>query len=302
MPVPFVNALGMGVTLFDHGATLGAVSVPGRDGVFANVVLGLSDEEAYRRSRQRWGIMGRYAGRLSGPDGVILHGEPDPFDRRVWKRRNFEDSCSLGAVFSLETDDGLTVEATWRLMKQDNRLRLECRAETRTPTFINLTSHGFFNLAGAGSDGVASHRLTIAADRYAETDERKVPTGRLLPVDGTPLDFRRPASMGERLAEMPDAFDHSLVFTDSAPGLKDVLIVDEPVSGRRMEIATTEPSMQFFSGNNFDGSEGYRQHDGLAFETQHLPDSPNQPHFPSTELKPGGVFHSVTSFRFSTLP
>jgi aldose 1-epimerase len=226
----------------------------------------------------------------------------------MWTRRDFEDCCSLGAVFALEDHDGLTVEVTYRLMREENRLRLEYRADSPVPTAVNLTNHVYVNLAGAGSAGVSTHRLTLAADRYAETDERMVPTGRLLSVEGTPLDFRRTASLGERLAVLPQAFDHSYLFSDQAPGLKEVLTLDEPVSGRRMEIATTEPSLQFFTGNVFDGREmgaqgrAYQAHDGLAFETQHLPDSPNHPHFPSTEIGPGRSFHSVTSFRFSTLP
>lgn len=307
MPVTFTNALGMSVSCLEYGATLTAISVPDREGVSANIVLGLPGPAAYRASPNRWGTMGRYAGRLSGPDGVILHGGDDPFDRRDWTRRDFEDRGSTGVVFALEDHGGLTVEVIYRLMRQENRLRIEYRADSETSTTVNLTNHVHLNLAGAGSAGVATHRLTLAADLFAETDARMVPTGRFLTVEGTPLDFRQPTPLGERLAARPEGFDHSYLFSDKTPGLKEVLRLDEPVTGRRLDLATTEPSLQFFSANVFDGTEigaegrTYQPHDGLAFETQHLPDSPNHPHFPPTEIGPGKSFRSVTSYRFSTL-
>lgn len=299
MAVTFANKLGMSLSVLEYGATLTSLRVPDRAGVSAEIVLGLPDDGAYRVSPNRWGVMGPYAGRLCTPDGIVLHGGPAAFDKRDWARRDFEDCCSLGAIFTLEAPP-LSVELTYRLMKEENRLRLEYRAETTEAAVLNLTNHVYFNLAGAGAPGIGSHQIAIAADHVAEIDARKVPTGRLLPVSGR-LDLREPT-------RIETEFDHSYLFSDRAPGLKEVAVLDEPVSGRRMEIATTEPSLQVFTCNVFDGSEmgaqgrPWQKHDGLALETQHLPDSPNHPNFPSTEIRPGQSFHSVTSYLFSTLP
>lgn len=299
MPVTFTNALGMSVSLLEYGATLTSLRVPDRAGALAEIVLGLPDEAAYRASPNRWGVMGPYAGRLTTPSGVVLHGGPAAFDKRDWARADFEDCCSLGTVFTLVAPP-LSVELTYRLMKDENRLRLEYRAESSQMSALNLTNHFFVNLAGAGAEGFASHRVSIAADQVTETDSRNVPTGRLIAVSG-PFDLRE-------MRAIETAFDHSYLFSDRSPGLKEVVTLDEPASGRRMEIATTEPSLQFFTANVFDGSEmgaqgrPWRKHDGLAFETQHLPDSPNHADFPSTEIAPGQAFHSVTSYRFSVLP
>lgn len=322
--VTLINDRGMTLSYIDYGATITSVVVPDRAGHAANVMLSLPDLAAYQRSKNRHAaIIGRYAGRIAhaqftldgktihlpaNAKGVALHSDPDGFDKRVWQRKDFDERTSLGSVYRLtcaEGDQGypgrLDVEVTYRLMKRKNEFRIEYRAWTDTPTIINLTNHGFWNLAGAGASGVDTHRLTIAADRVTEIDDLKIPTGRLLPVSG-PLDFRRPVLLGERLAATD--YDHSYVFTHWSGRLAKVVTLDETVSGRRLEIRTTEPSLQFFSGNGFDRSEasGYKKHDGLAFETQHLPDSPNHPNFPSTELRPGQDFRSVTSFSFSTRP
>jgi aldose 1-epimerase len=200
---------------------------------------------------------------------------------------------------------------TYRLMRRSNELRIEYAARTDAPTVVNFTNHGFFNLAGAGRGDMLGQRIWIDADRYAEVDQSKIPTGRLPTVEGTVLDFRKPALIGARLKPSDpllassQGFDHSLVFRTPGGPLRRVAWMEDPASGRRMEIDTTEPSVQFNSGNGFDGrevgSEGvaYRQHDGFAFETQHLPDSPNRPSFPSTTLRPGKAFHSMTVLRFT---
>jgi aldose 1-epimerase len=325
--VTLTNDAGMILSYIDYGATITAIEVPDRRGDLANVMLNLPDLAAYETTRKRHAaIIGRYAGRIAQarftldgkviqlPDngkGLALHSDPDGFDKRVWRRQDFTAEDSLGSVFHMECPEGdqgypgrLAVEVTYRLMKARTVFRIEYRARTDTPTVINLTNHGFFNLAGAGTRGVDSHVLKIAADRLIETDERIVPTGRLPPIGGA-YDFREPANLGDRLEALSPApgFDTGYVFSRWTGRLAKVVTLDEPLSGRRMEISTTQPCLQFFSGNNFDGSEAnsYQRHDGLAFETQHLPDSPNHPNFPSTELRPGQVFRSVTSYRFSTL-
>jgi len=331
------NALGMEVAFIDYGATLTDLVVPDREGRFANVVLSLPTLAAYEVNQRRYGAeIGRYAGRIgdarfvldgrvvqlqANAKGVYLHADPDGFDRRVWQRRDFSAADALGSVFTMDSPDGdqhfpghLRLEVTYRLARDRNEFCIEYRAQTEAATVLNPTNHVFLNLAGAGSRGLAGHRFTVEADRYVATDARRVPTGELPPVAGTPLDFRSPAALAERLAGgdpllgTPAAFDHSLVFEQADGPLRRVLRVDEVASGRRLEVSTTEPSAQFNSGGGFDGGEigsegrAYRRGDGFAFETQHLPDSPNHPDFPSTRIEPGQRFESRTCYLFSLVP
>jgi aldose 1-epimerase len=330
------NALGMQVDYVDFGATLTAIVVPDRHGRRLNVVLSLPTLAAYEANRRRYGaVIGRYAGRIgaarftldgrvvrlqANARGVYLHADPDGYDKRVWRRHDFSEAASLGSVYEMDSPAGdqrfpgrLCLRVTYRLMRQRNEFRIEYAATTDAPTVLNPTNHAFFNLAGAGAHGLEQHRFRIAADRYAVTDALRIPTGELAPVRGTILDFTRPASVTARLAGgdpllgQPAGFDHSLLFAHADGQLRPVLRVDEQASGRRLEISTTEPSAQFNSGNGFDGDEvgseglAYRRHDGFAFETQHLPDSPNHAGFPSTRLDPGQVFRSTTVYRFSAL-
>jgi aldose 1-epimerase len=341
--VSFTNALGMRVSCIDYGATMTAIEVPDRHGKLANIMLSLPDLASYEKTNRRFSaIMGRYAGRIGqakfmlndriinlskNAKGLSLHGDPDGFDKRVWSRKEFSDADSQGVIFHLDSPDGdqyypghLSVNVTYRLRHRVNELRIEYEAKTDAPTVINLTNHGFFNLAGAGNPigaGLHTHYFKIMADRYASTDEKRVPNGKLLSVKHTPLDFRRPRKLSKslnsnqtsvnKLLGTPAGFDHSLVFSRQTPGLKLVAVIVEESSGRILRIQTTEPSVQFNSGNGFDGSEigsegvAYQRHDGFAFETQHLPDSPNHPNFPSTTLHPGKPYRSMTSFSFSRL-
>jgi aldose 1-epimerase len=328
------NAHGMEVACIDYGATLTAIVVPDARGHRDNVVLSLPSLAAYEDNRRRYGAeIGRYAGRIGGArfmldgreiqlqpnaKGVYLHADPEGYDRRVWQRHDFSEARSLGSVYEMDSPDGdqhfpghLRLRVVYRLMRDRNELRIEYSATTDAPTVLNPTNHAFFNLAGAGRAGLDGHRFRIEADRYAVTDALRIPTGELAPVQGTPLDFRQPASAAERILAAdpllgnPAGFDHSLVFIRQDGRLRPVLQVEERGSGRRLQVWTTEPSVQFNSGNGFDGSEtgsegvAYPRYAGFAFETQHLPDSPNHPQFPSTRLDPGRVFSSVTVYRFS---
>ena len=330
------NALGMQVAYVDYGATLTAIVVPDRRGRRRNVVLSVPTLAALEANRHRYGAeIGRYAGRIAAArftldgqevrlqanaKGVYLHADPDGYDRRVWQRRDFSDADSLGSVYEMDSPAGdqrfpgrLLLRVTYRLLRHRNELRIETTATTDAPTVLNPTNHAFFNLAGAGAQGLARQRFRIAADRYAVTDAWRIPTGELAPVRGTVLDFSRPASVTTRLASgdallgQPAGFDHSLVFARWDGRLRPVLRVDDLASGRRLDIRTTEPSVQFNSGNGFGGDEvgsegvAYRRYDGFAFETQHLPDSPHHANFPSTRLAPGEVFRSVTAYRFSVV-
>ncbi|MEY3235293.1 aldose epimerase family protein [Aquidulcibacter sp.] len=333
--ITLTNDRDMRVALISYGATLTTVEFADRSGKVHNVVLSLPDMASYERTQRRWGgIIGRYAGRIAGAqfqldgvthrlepgrNGVTLHGGNNGYDKRVWAFRTHADARSVAAIFTLLSPVGdqgfpgaLRLEVTYRLMRKANELRLEYRATTSAPTVVNFTNHAFFNLAGAGTGTIANHNLTIVADHYAPTDAIKIPTGELLPVVGTPLDFRQPQRVGQAmdnnhpLLAASKGFDHSYSFRRPASVRpQPVAILHDPVSGRRMTIATTEPGLQFNTGNGFDGTEvgsegvAYPIYSGLALETQHLPNSPNQPIFPSTRLNPEKPFYSMTTYRFS---
>ncbi len=334
--ITLVNQRGMRLVLIDYGATITAIHVPDRHGHMANVMLGLPTLQAYEVTKRRHGaVIGRYAGRIGAASyrldgrtvalpanarGLAIHGDPHGYDKRVWRRRDVADAESIGAAFELDSPDGdqghpgrVQWTVTYRLLRKRNEVRVEYAAVSDAPTVVNPTNHGYFNLGGAGSRGLGSHLFTIKADRYVVTDALRVPTGELASVAGTALDFRRPASIMRGIAAAapelgePAWYDHGLVFTKRIGEMALVATISDSASGRRMDIATSAPSVLLNSGNGFDGSEtgseqvAYQRHDGFAFETQHLADSPNHPHFPSTVLRPGQVFRSVTAFRFSVL-
>ena len=334
--VTLTNERGMTLSYIDYGATITGATVADRAGQRANVILDLPDLATYERSKSKHAaVIGRFAGRIANarytldgktveliPNarGMTIHGGPDGYEKRVWKRRDFADKASIGSVYTLVSPDGdqrfpgtLTIDVTYRLQRASDQFSIEYAARTDKPTVLNLTNHGYFNLAGAGSGGLQTHRFCVAAERYAVTDDQRLPTGALASVAGTPLDLRRPTDITPLLAQLPGTlaaprgFDHSYVFGQPAGTLARAAVIDDTASGRRMEVLTTEPSAQFYTGNGFNGSERgsgakpYARHDGFAFETQHLPDSPNQPTFPSTALYPGQEFKSITTFRFSAV-
>jgi aldose 1-epimerase len=334
--IVMTNDRAMRVAIIDRGATLTMMEVPDRQGRARNVVLALPDVAAFERTQRRWGgIIGRYAGRIAdarftldgrkhsltpGRNGVTLHGGPDGFDSRMWHAETRRDAMSSSAIFRLTSPAGdqgfpgrLSVEVTYRLMDRMNELRIEYRATTTAPTVFNPTNHMFLNLGGADSGTIDTHRLRLFAKLYVESDARKIPTGRLLPVAGTPLDFRRLRWLvASRAAAHPllawsGGFDHAyLLRNDPAARPQPVAAVEDPRSGRRLAIDSTEPAVVFNSGNGFDGTEtgaegvAYAKYAGLALETQHLPDAPNQPSFASTVVRPGHLFRSVTVYHFST--
>lgn len=329
------NDLGMTVAAIDFGATVTAIETPDRHGQFANIVLSRPDIATYETNQRRYGaVVGRYAGRITdarftldgtthrleaGRNTMTLHGGSNGYDKRVWSSSTIADRRSIGVRYRLLSPAGdqgfpgaVDLTVTYRLMRKTNDLRIEYEAHTDAPTVINPTNHAFFNLAGAGRGTVLDHRVRIDAARYAEVDARKAPTGALPSVAGTVLDFRAPRRVGDvlklddPLLASSNGFDHSLVLADAvAPKPRLAGWIEDPASGRRMTILTTEPSVQFNTGNGFDGGEigsegvAYPRYAGLAFETQHLPDSPNQPGFPTTVLRPDKPFRSVTILRFT---
>lgn len=332
------NAAGMNVRFLNYGGVITAIEAPGREGRLGNVVLGYGSESEYRRlnGKNLFGaLVGRYAGRIKDarfkidgrevrlePNlaGNALHGGAEPgLAFKIWQVEPFRRGDVVGAVLTLTDPAGaqrfpgeLSLRVTYSLLP-DNSLRIDYAATTTEPTVINLTNHSYFNLAGGGT--IADHRLRIFASRYAATDAEDIPTGALPPVAGTPLDFREPHAVGERLdgpspllAGSRGGYNHSWIL-DKPPGsLARAAVLSDPVSGRRLTVETTEPSLHAYTGEYFDGEDigpsgaKIRARDGIALETQHLSDSPNRPEFPSTELRPGQTYRATTIWRFDIMP
>ncbi|MCA2221512.1 aldose epimerase family protein [Nonomuraea aurantiaca] len=289
-------------SVLTYGAILQSLEVSG-----VNVVLGLPTLEDYlTRSRYFGAVVGRYGNRIAGGrftlDGVehrlplnngpnSLHGGNHGFDRKVWTVSAATGSSVTLTLTSPDGDQGypgtLTASVTYTL--EDDALRLDYTAQTDAPTVVNLTNHSYFNLAGGGD--VLGHVIQMDAEHYLPVDEDKIPTGEPAPVKGTPFDFTTPHAVGERY---DGGYDHCFVLDG---GIR----VTEPVGGLTMEVTTTEPGVQFYAGGMLDGvATPYGPHAGLCLETQHFPDSPNQPQFPSTVLRPGETRTSTTSYRFTT--
>jgi aldose 1-epimerase len=318
------NASGTFAKIMTYGAILTELQVPDRHGVATNVVLGADTLEPYLKGfRAPAAIMGRVANRIAGArftlDGVeyklVANSGPNHihgvFDKRVWEAKALPPQEGRAAVqltyLSPDGEDGypgnVTVKLTYTLT-DDNELRLDYEAVTDRATPINLTSHAYFNLAGGGD--VLDHELWLAAARYTPTDDALIPSGQIATVKGTPVDFTKPVRIGARIAELNPklgGYDHNFVL-DGGPGQRTAVPpgngkplvlaarVREPVSGRVMEVRTTEPAVQLYTGNHL-------KHAALCLETQHYPDSVNHPGFPSTILRPGQTFSSTTIFAFS---
>ncbi|WP_327425207.1 galactose mutarotase [Streptomyces sp. NBC_01230] len=298
---------GTRVRVLTYGGVVQSVEVPGQDGVRAQVALGLPDLAAYEKPSGPYfgALVGRYANRIARGSFVLdgrthrvtrnegrnhVHGGARGFDRRVWEARELTDGVEL----SLVAEDGeegfpgrLAVSAAYTL-DEDGALRIAYRATTDAPTVLNLTNHTYWNLAGAHSGSAVGHTLRIAAGRITPTDAESLPTGEFLPVDGTRFDFRETRTVG-------GGYDHNFVL-DAADG--PVAELCDPVSGRVLTVTTTEPGLQLYTADHFDGRP-YGPCDGIALETQHFPDSPNRPEFPSTVLRPGEEYVSTTVYGFS---
>ncbi len=306
------NTNGASVKILTYGATITELQIPDRNGARTNVILAGPDFQSYLKGfGGAAAVMGRYANRISKArftlDGVEyklaanngknhLHGGPNNFSKVLWQARF---SGSRGVVFTHFSKDGeegypgnLTVKVTYTLTDQ-NELRIDYEAQTDKPTVVNLTNHAYFNLAGGGS--ALDHELWLAADRYTVFDEELIPTGEIAPVKGTGLDFTMPTRIGARIDQFkpkPGGYDHNFVINRNGPGLVLAARLTEPKSGRVMELRTTEPGVQLYTANHL-------KHAAVCLETQHFPDSPNQPKFPSTILRPGERFKSTTVFAFS---
>jgi aldose 1-epimerase len=331
------NANGMVVTIMTYGGIVQSVQVPDRDGNIENVTLGFDNLDRYLEGHPYFGcITGRYANRIARGtftlDGVMyrlplnngensLHGGEVGFDKFVWDATDVSGPDGPAVKLSRTSPDGeegypgnLTVEVTYTLTN-NNELRFDYHATTDKATVVNLTNHSYWNLAGEGAGTIEGHTLQINASNYTPVDEALIPTGEIAPVADAPFDFTTPHAIGERIRDENEqltrgrGYDHNFVL--DRPSADDTsmivaAVLSDPGSGRVLTISTTEPGIQFYSGNFLDGTiygaagKAYRQGDGLALETQHFPNSPNQPDFPSTVLQPGNEYVTSTIYAFST--
>ncbi len=322
----------MTVKVITYGAIVTEIHVPDREGKRADVVLGFDTLEGYLGDHPYFGaIVGRFANRIArgrftldgreytlavnnGPNS--LHGGLKGFDKKVWAAEDVSGPDGPAIRLSYLSPDGeegypgnLTVRVTYTLTA-DNGLKIDYKATTDQATPINLTNHSYFNLAGPASGKILDHELMLAADRYTPVDETLIPTGEIRPVEGTPLDFTKPTAIGARINEIggdPTGYDHNYVLRGGSaktPALAARVV--EPESGRVLEAFTTEPGMQFYTGNFLDGSirgKGgvvYGQHQAFCLEAQHFPDSVHHANFPSSILRPGEEYTQTTIYKFST--
>ena len=327
------NSNGMQVAITDYGARIVSILAPDRNGKMADVVLGFDNLPDYMKYNTYFGaLVGRYANRIGGAkftlDGKVyhlpvnngpnsLHGGIKGFDKRFWTTTEIpgEEPALEMTYFSKDGEEGypgnMHASVVYTLMK-DNSLKIDYSATTDKDTVINLTNHSYFNLAGEGNGNILKQVLWINSDEITPVDATQIPTGKITKVDGTPFDFRTPTAIGARINEdnqqlkFGKGYDINYILNRKGPGLELAARAYDPDSGRELEVYTTEPGIQFYSGNFLDGStpgkggKTYGPRSAFCLETQHYPDSPNRPQFPTTELKPGETFHQVTVFKFTT--
>ena len=327
------NKSGMEARITNYGGIVLLLFVPDKSNTPGDVVLGYDSLSSYLKATPYFGaIVGQYGNRigkarftldgkeytLNANDGPnTLHGGPKGFDKVVWEADGNTPATQPSLALSYLSKDGEegypgTLKATVVYTLTDsNELRIDYTASTDKPTVLNLTHHSYFNLAGAGSGDILSHEVMLNADRFTPIDSLLITTGEMKPVEGTPMDFRTPALIGARIGVKDDqlrfgrGYDHNWVLNRTGAGLSLAARVSEKTSGRVMEVWTTEPGVQFYSGNFLDGTsigkggKAYAYRTGLCLETQHFPDSPNKPAFPTTVLRPGENFTSTTVYKFS---
>lgn len=329
------NANGLVMTVTNYGGIVVSLTVPDKAGNMSDIVLGFSNVADYVKNSPYYGcIVGRYGNRigkakfsLDGQEYALaanngensLHGGVKGFDKVIWAAKEVKTDNAVGVelkYLSKDMEEGFpgNLDATvtyW--LTNDNEFKIEYAATTDKPTVVNLTHHSYFNLAGEGSGDILGHELTINADTYTPVDQGLIPTGKLEPVEGTPMDFRTATAVGARIdadfeqLKFGKGYDHNWVLNRKSAGdMELAATVFEPKSGRVMEVLTTEPGLQFYAGNFLDDSRtgksgkvnGFRT--GLCLETQHYPDSPNKPDFPTVVLKPGETYKTSTIYKFST--
>lgn len=324
------NANGLIAQITNYGGRVVNLFVPDKQGNFEDIVTGYSNLEGYINSNEVFygTLIGRYGNRIAKGQFVLndsvftlplnnganhLHGGPKGFHNVVWDAVQQDDKTLLLSYLSADGEMGypgnLQVNVTYELT-DDNELKIQYWATTDKPTHVNLTHHSFFNLKGAGNGEINDHLLQLNASYYTPVDSGLIPTGEIAPVEGTPFDFRNLTAIGSRVSEENQqlkyglGYDHNWVLDAAPEGLNFAAKVVEPASGRTMEVYTNEPAIQFYGGNFMDGSDTgkygkvYSHRGALCLETQHYPDSPNQPAFPSTLLNPGDEYYSVCIYKF----
>jgi aldose 1-epimerase len=322
------NKNGMRVELSNYGATIVSLKVPNRTGKIEEVTLGYDSIQAYQVGKSYFGcIAGRYANRIAKGKFVLegtgyslplnngpnsLHGGVNSIDKQVWEAKLLNDAVRFSIVIP-DGENGYPGEVKLSVLyslREDNSLVIDYSATTNKTTVLNPTNHAYFNLSGDPNKTILDHELMINADAFTPVDSMLIPTGLLQPVKGTAFDFTISKTIGKDIGAAEDqiriglGYDHNFVL-NARDAQTPAIVVKENTSGRKLEVFTTEPGVQFYSGNFLDGSEkgngtAYQFRTGFCLETQHFPDSPNQPSFPSTVLRPGETFSSQTTYRFST--
>lgn len=321
------NDNGIRTSITNYGGIMTTLFVPDKKGTIEDVILGFDNFNSYLKENPCFGvIIGRYANRIAKGTFKIdnetyklslnygtnhLHGGFKGFDKVVWNTEELKNNNEVGLKLSYVSKDmeegypgNLAVEVIYSL-NNNNEIKIEYFATTDKMTHVNLTQHNYYNLSACKTD-IREHLLTLNTAKYTLVNDELIPTGELANVSGTPLDFLKGKKIGQALDQI-DGIDHNFVQVDYDGSLKLIAKAEEPISGRVMEVFTTQPGIQIFTGNFLDGSLTgkyglkYRKHDGFCIESQHFPDSPNHPHFPSTILVPGQKYHESTIFKFSVI-
>lgn len=321
------NAAGMQVSILNYGGTVTKIITKDKEGKFGDVLLGYDSLPGYvQRGNPYFGcLVGRYGNRIAkgkftldgttytlakNNNGQSLHGGIKGFDKVMWKAEKQPGDSSIKLSYlSKDGEEGypgnLTVTVVYTLTA-NNGLKIDYTATTDKATPVNLTNHCYFNLSAGKDSDILAHQLMLKADKYTEVDSVLIPTGKLPDVKGTPMDFTTAKAIGKDIAAVKGGYDHNWVLTRNGKDLELITTLYHPASGRYMEVYTTEPGIQFYSGNFLDGTlkhtkngQKYVQHAGLCLETQHFPDGPNQPSFPNTILKPGETYRHTSLYKFS---
>lgn len=320
------NASGMEVSIINYGGTVTKIMVPDKNGNMGDVVLGFKSIDGYTQKGQPYfgALIGRYGNRIANAKftldgktytlaandhGNTLHGGDKGFDKVMWKAEKIDDNSLKLTYQSKDGEEGypgnLNAQVIYTL-GNDNSLKIDYTATTDKATPVNLTNHCYFNLSAGKDSTILHHQLQLNADKYTQVNDKLIPIGKNADVKGTPMDFTAAKEIGRDIDKVKGGFDHNWVLNKRSNDLEEAATLYDPSSGRFMEVLTTEPGIQFYSGNFLDGTlehtmndQKYVQHGALCLETQHFPDSPNQPSFPNTILRPGKVYRHTSVYKFS---